>query len=349
MQFRLSLIFIFVIHIAYGQSDSQEICSAHCCFDDPTPAGVMISHAHEKGEWMFSYRFMTMDMKNVLEGSRKVNATGVFNNYLMYPNHMRMDMHMLMAMYGLSDKITLMGMVNYNYSRMTMTMHPGMQHVHGGTSENSSAMKMKASGFGDIKLSLIYNLLNKNNSQLLLCPGISMPAGSINITGNSENMYDGIRLPYVMQMGSGTWDFTPVINYFYNKSLFSFSSQVSSNIRLNTNNLGYKLGNEITLNNWVAYKWANSFSSSLRLDASSLQAIKGADRNLPKDYEPGSNPVNYGGEKIFLYLGSNYYLNTSFLSGSKISLEFGVPVYQNLNGPQMAQRFTLYASYSITL
>ncbi|WP_028978776.1 transporter [Sporocytophaga myxococcoides] len=349
MQFRLCLLFIFVIHIAYGQSDSQEVCSAHCCFDDPTPAGVMISHAHEKGEWMFSYRFMAMDMKNVLEGSHKVTSDHVFNNYLMYPDHMRMDMHMLMAMYGLSDKITLMAMLNYNYNRMTMTMHPGMQHNHGGTSEESSAMKMKTSGLGDIKLSLIYNLLNKNNSQLLLSPGISIPVGRINITGNAENMYDGIRLPYVMQMGSGTWDFTPVINYFYNKTRFSFSSQVSSIIRLNTNNLGYKLGNELTLNNWIAYKWSKPFSSSARLEACSLQPIKGEDKDLPKDYEPGSNPANYGGEKAFLYLGTNYYLNTSFLTGSKIGLEFGLPVYQNLNGPQMAQRFTLFASYSITL
>ena len=38
--------------------------------DGHAPISVMGDHMHAMGEWMVSYRYMTMDMKGLLKGSR---------------------------------------------------------------------------------------------------------------------------------------------------------------------------------------------------------------------------------------------------------------------------------------
>ena len=38
------------------------------------PISIMGDHLHNSGEWMFSYRFMHMDMQGSLIGSREISA-----------------------------------------------------------------------------------------------------------------------------------------------------------------------------------------------------------------------------------------------------------------------------------
>ena len=133
----------------YAKSSADSLsCQDDCfCTTDMTPAGVMISHTHIKGEWMLSYRYMNMTMENEEAGA----MTLVWNGYGMDPLNMRMDMHMLMVMYGLTNKLTLMAMFSYNTNVMHMFMWPGSIHTH--------SMKMQSSGIGDVKLNVLYKLL----------------------------------------------------------------------------------------------------------------------------------------------------------------------------------------------
>jgi hypothetical protein len=41
--------------------------------DDHAPIGVMADHYHEAGEFMFSYRYMSMSMQGNLDGSRSLS------------------------------------------------------------------------------------------------------------------------------------------------------------------------------------------------------------------------------------------------------------------------------------
>ena len=76
--------------------------------DGHAPITVMGDHMHAMGEWMVSYRYMTMDMKGLLKGSDDVNSnsqTGTMmmpGDYMMVPTEMFMDMHMFGAMYAIS-------------------------------------------------------------------------------------------------------------------------------------------------------------------------------------------------------------------------------------------------------
>ncbi|MBP9924104.1 MAG: hypothetical protein KBF92_09760, partial [Bacteroidia bacterium] len=89
---------------------------------DASPAGVMISHAHPKGGWMFNYSFMHMNMGGNFKGNEKISNEEIFNSYLMAGTSMKMDMHMLMAMHGITGRFTIMVMANYVSNSMDMTM-----------------------------------------------------------------------------------------------------------------------------------------------------------------------------------------------------------------------------------
>lgn len=322
-----------------------------CCNNDPTPAGVMISHVHRKGEWMLSYRYMSMDMKGTLSGKTAIDNNDIFVNYLMSSDKMHMDMHMLMGMYGITNKLTAMVMLNYNIVSMNMVMldngsvacnMPGMQ-----SDGVNSTGRMKSAGLGDTKLSLLYALLNKRKHQLLISAGVSVPTGNVSMNGSSNSMYEGERMPYSMQMGSGTYDVLPAISYMYQWSDFTISTQVSSVVRTGYNSIGYKLGDELTSNTWLSYQWWSFFSTSLRGEYATSGAIKGYDSQLYYYNEPSSNPGNYGGQKATAYLGAVLQPKNGFLRNQRIAIEYGKPLYQNLNGVQMKLNQFVNASWTV--
>lgn len=353
MRYYLVLVLLFhlsVLSFSQTVADSSS-CNNDClCTADVTPSGIMISHVHKKNEWMVSYKYMNMRMENILSGTNRMDHTSVFNEYLMSPASMQMDMHMIMGMYGLSDKITLMAMVNYNTAVMNMVMLPGAMHNMDGSVMGNGTMdhQMNTSGPGDIQLHCMYGLVNDNYHQLLIGTGISIPLGSTEMKGHEKGMYQHQRLPYSMQTGSGTLDILPVLNYLYEKGAFTFSSQVAPIIRTGLNATGYRLGNEVTFNNWLACQWSSSFSSSMRLEGYSGDRIHGKDATLYSIYEPSANPANYGGQKINGFIGTNFYITKGALKNNRLGVEYGIPFYQNLNGPQMGSSSSLYALWSIT-
>ena len=79
-------------------------------------------------------------------------------------------------------------------------------------------------------------------------------------------MYLYHHLPYMMQLGSGTVDLLPGLTYLHsNNHNFEFSVQAASVIRTYDNSVGYRLGNEYTLNTWVAYQFFGCLSPSVRV------------------------------------------------------------------------------------
>lgn len=338
-----------------GRTEADTLGCAEGCFcgTNPTPAGVMISHVHLKGEWMLSYRYMSMEMKDAQSGRTGIGRDEIFSRYLMAPEKMRMDMHMLMMMYGMTDRLTGMAMLNYNVNSMEMAMFPAIAHVHGGMDDtpsgHSNGHTMKSSGIGDLKLYLLYGLMKRADRQLVLSAGVSLPSGNILTKGNGDDMmYPDGRYPYSMQLGSGSVDLMPGITYLVQSGKTTFSTQLSSLIRTGYNSVGYKLGNEMGLNLWFAYQWMRFLSSSMRLEGNWSGNIDGVDPSLYAFSEISSNPYNYGGRRAGLYLGSAIQPDGGILRNHKVGIEYGIPVYQNLNGVQMKSTHSLFASWTLT-
>ncbi len=83
---------------------------------DIIPIDVMGSHIHLDGDWMVGYRYMNMNMG---QGHSQAGSAIDFNGFMVQPTSMRMQMHRVEAMYGVTNDFTLMVMSPTNACRWT--------------------------------------------------------------------------------------------------------------------------------------------------------------------------------------------------------------------------------------
>lgn len=339
------IVLLFIVNQAIAQNDTTNYTVSCHCIRNLTPSGVMISHVHPKSEWMVSYRFTQMNM-----GKPSSTSSDIYNQYLMYTPSMRMNMHMLMAMVGITDRITLMGMFHYMQNSMPMEMMSAHTHsMSGMTMSANSSMEMNTSGLGDTKLFALYGLIKTDNQQLVVSNGVNIPTGNVSLQGTSTDMlYEGKRYPYMMQLGSGSWEYLPNITYVYQKEDVAVSYQTAGIIRLNNNVNGYRLGNEWYNTAWIGYNWWDNIGSTLRLEGTLSEKIHGQDQQVYTYNELGANPANYGGTRLSAFVGTSYELDLGSLTGCRIALEYGIPFYQKLNGIQNKATSTWNASLNFS-
>jgi hypothetical protein len=288
--------------------------------DGHAPISVMGDHMHGMGEWMVSYRYMTMDMEGLLKGSNSVAptlaATGFMTNML--PKTMTMDMHMFGAMHAISDKWTLMGMVNYLDNEMTM----------------QSGTAMETSGLGDLKLAGLYDLASWDHGRRAhLNLGLSLPTGDID-----ERKANGDVMPYGMQLGSGTWDFHPGLTLLGQSDDYSWGAQVGGVFRIDDNDRDYSLGDRFEAALWGARKMSVSLSVSAKIDYSSQSEINGQDKavtNMMKNMTPSYDSAHQGRDLTNFGLGINYYCLKGSFKGHRLAAEWETPISQNVNGAQL--------------
>ena len=336
---------------ASGQiADSVKIVKGPAAFsccrpDGHSPIGVMTDHIHRKGEWSLTYSYMNMQMHGNLMGAEKVSDEQVYQNYVMAPNKMTMQMHMLMGMYGVTSKLTVMGMLNYVANDMSMDMMPmNMMMNMPGMTMNTANMptSSKSSGLGDTKIYALYNVLRGCNRRLIFGMGLSIPTGSISAKGETMSGENQV-LAYPMQIGTGTFDLLPSVAYTGVSNSFSWGFSAYGNIKTSTNNEGYAWGNSGSFTGWFAYKCCSHLSCSARVEGTAIGKMSGYDPRIAilMYNDPNANAANYGGTHATFLLGVNLYQPTGCLKGNRLQVEYGIPVYQNLNGPQMSMKGVL--------
>jgi hypothetical protein len=304
-----------------------------------SPIGVMGTHAHMQGNWMFSYRFMRMDMDGNRDGSDRVSTNKVLKDYMVAPESMTMDMHMLDAMYGVNDDVTVMLMVPY--------LDAEMDHV----TRTGAKFTTRTNGIGDVKLSSLINLQKWKGGQLNLNAGISIPTGSIDEKDDTPAGANQ-HLPYPMQLGSGTYDLMPGLTYLGNSDALSWGAQGIGTFRLSDNDNDYSLGDRFNLTTWIARNWTSQFSSSLRVNGEWWSNIDGSDRKLSPmapNMVPTADPNKRAGRRFDLLVGASFSPASGWFAGQTIATEFGAPVYQNLDGPQLETDWTVTVGWQLAL
>ena len=314
--------------------------------DSHAPIGVMGDHRHKAGEWMISYRYMHMFMEDSRDGTDKLSpetiATTVANPFFgtpgqpptlrVVPLEMTMEMHMFGGMYAPTDWLTLMAMGSYVEKEMDHVTFAGAA----GTTRLGE-FTTEAKGFGDTKLSGLIELYEYDSHKVHLNAGLSLPTGSVDKTDRvlaPSGATPRLRLPYPMQLGSGTFDLLPGITYSGNAGPWAWGGQYSGVIRVGENDENYSFGDEHRLTAWGSYLWAPWISTSVRLAGQTVGDIDGQDPNIVAPAQT-ADPDNHGGERWDLGFGITLAGQTGWLRGHRIGLEFQVPVYQHLNGPQL--------------
>ncbi len=330
----LSIGMVIPAQAASGHAHHDHSGHDHTRPDSHAPIGVMGDHLMRQGEIMLTYRYMNMDMDGNRTGTDRVDVP--LPGYMVSPTSMTMDMHMLGAMYAPSDKLTLMAMVPFTSI--------SMDHL-----VNMSGMNFttESRGIGDVKLAATYGLLAKSGTDFLFNFVVSAPTGSIDERDDTPAMPNA-HLPYPMQLGSGTWDFTPGLTFVQMIDGWSWGVQGLYTFRTGTNDNGYTLGNSLDLTTWVAKKVAKSTSLSFRLKALDWDNIDGSDNKLMllPSMVPTADPNLRGGTRVDALVGINFVPPS--LTSLRLAAEAGAPVHQDLDGPQLETDlvFTLGAQFT---
>jgi len=288
---------------------------------------VLRSHLHEKGEWMLGYEFMTMSMEGSREGTDYISDQDVLQQFMVTPTRMSMDMQMLHLMYAPSDDLTLMVMFRY--------LDNSMQHL----TQAGGTFQTQSSGLGDIGVSVNHVLseIETTNAvhRFALSYGLSLPTGSIDEEDFLPAIMANARLPYPMQLGSGTYDLSIGALYLGYTASYYWGTQIVATMRTGENDHGYRLGSRFELETWVSKAWTDSISTFVRLNTSRVANIHGADPALNPMMVPTADPQRQAKTSVNLHLGFDFNIGKGRANDHTISVEFTRPIYQNLDGPQL--------------
>ena len=314
--------------------------------DSHAPIGVMADHFHQAGEWMLSYRFMSMRMDgNLVDGdevSAQTIATTQANRFFgtpgqpptlrVVPLHMDMQMHMFGLMYAPSDRLTLMVMGQY--------LRKDMRHLtfQGGMGTNVlGEFDTQVEGWGDTRVSALVPLLRGEQQRLHLVLGVSLPTGSNDETDTvlaPTGATPTLRLPYPMQLGSGSTDILAGLSWAGHFHGLGLGAQYDAVIRPADNDEDYRLGDEHQLSVWLSRAWTDVASSALRVVGHSKGRIDGQDPAIVAPVQT-ADPDRQGGERIDLGLSINLFAPGGPVAGHRVAFEYLFPLWQDLNGPQL--------------
>jgi hypothetical protein len=297
-----------------------------------------IHHTHVADEWMVGYQSMFMSMDGNLDGTSRLSDADVLSQFMVTPTDMDMQMHMFEIMYAPSNDWTYMLMVPYIRSSMNHRTMGGVR------------FKTNSEGMGDIKLSGLYNFWRRDREErterLVAKFGVGLPTGSIN--EKDDTPMGRVTLPYPMQRGSGTVDLRPGLTYLSQTPQWALGSHLGAVLASYQNRRDYQLGNRGNLSLWAAYKLASWLSASLRVDGHAWGNIHGSDDRLNPAMVPTADPDRRAGKRVDLLLGFNLFGTSGVLRGHRIAVEAGVPIYQNLDGPQLQTDWRATLSWNFT-
>jgi hypothetical protein len=325
--------------------------------DSHAPIGVMGDHMHKAGKFMLSARAMRMNMEGNRIGTNSVSAetiaTTVPNRFAgtpmqpptlrVVPTEMTTDMVMIGGMYAPTDEVTLMLMANYIDREMDHITFQG-----GAGTTQLGTFKTRTKGLGDTKASALIRLYDDSMHHIHLNAGLSLPTGSIKETDTvlaPNGMTPELRLPYAMQLGSGTFDLNPGVTYTGKHNKMGWGAQYTGTFRLGENSQNYSLGDKHSLSTWGSYLVTPAISASVRITGETESKIDGIDDQIIAPVQT-ANPDNYGGQRLSLSLGLNSVIPNGALKGHRFSVEATLPVYQDLNGPQMERDNAVIVGWS---
>jgi len=271
-----------------------------------------------------------------------------------------MDMTMLNVTvgYSFSDRFFAGLMMMYRNNEMDMKFNSVMQMMTG-----RQGFTMKSEGLGDTMLMSKYRLFADDplipKRQVSLLFTLSLPTGSID--ENNDNHPVPVRrdeqLPYGMQLGSGTVDPTIGLLYQASSSPWWWGVNGSYTARLYDNDRDYHLGDEFHLDGYLMRQLRSDFLAQIQLNGRYQGRIDGemdeftsgrSGHAIPGNpASPAMTPLwdtdNYGGQEIFATVGLQWQPAPLHI----LDLSVGLPLYQDLNGPQLETDYRVMLTWYV--
>ena len=297
---------------------------------DVIQLNVIGGHTHPAHEIMFGYQFMFMDMGGHLSGTRDVSEAEILRQFPSASTGMTVEEHMVEVMYAPTNKLTVMAMLPIKRIDMDMVMDGFHFTEH-------------SAGVSDFQVLALYTVLGSvtKGHRLIINLGMSFPTGSID--EKNTIMGETFKLEYPMQLGSGTYDFRPGLTYLGESKKWAWGAETRTALRFGRNGSGYRLGNEYELTGWVGYAVTDWVAPSLRVSGRLWGNVHGADPDIDPTVDAEGDPHRQGGRRVDFLVGVNFFVPEGIFKRTRMNVEAGFPIYEDLDGPQLSTRWLLSA------
>ena len=280
-------------------------------------------------------------------GTRTVTSQQVITNYGWYWNPSVPLTIVPQELFGEMQTVTLAYGLWKNWSLVvtagTIERHSYLMTFYGSSNVIPRGMSIPGTDtIADASASLVWRAYEDPIHRLKFNLGMSFPTGSNHNLGGAvlatNGSYNVTEAFYGMQPGTGTFDLMPGALYAGTIAPWSWGLSYRARVALGYNPEGYRWGNYQEVNGWLGYTFLPGLTTTFRANFNVQSQIGGADWYLAGKLQ-SANPLYYGGKRIEVYGGADIDGKLFGYPGFSIGIEAGVPVYQNLNGPQLAKNW----------
>lgn len=297
----------------------------------PPPVGTRFAEPLENQRIRFRYLWRRTKAQGMMASDRDASPNFIFQN----PNQpftetsraLDVSVHTLEVAYAPHPRTTLIAQVPIVMRDLETVDVLGVRR------------KDQTEGLGDVLLGLAVPFIRKRNQMSHVHVAFDFPTGS-----SREHGRNGIRLPYDSQLGNGSVDFEWGWTYRGSHARFSWGGQALGRHAIEANGHGYREGSRFEGSLWGGARIAAGLSATARAVWQKSSNLHGHDPlydtapNLAGEQvdNPAKASQARGGTRLFLAPGLAWDL-PGVLRGNRLSVEVALPVYQNLDGPQLEQ------------
>lgn len=307
----------------------------------------------DSSRFHFSSNYINVKFEGYMDGTKDLSTDDVLwskpsgeartdKNFPVVPTIIHQEAIQFKGAYNLSEQFILSLSIPY--------IRQETEHIS--IVPNFDDFTIVSEGLGDIEVAVSWLHQLSQSSNLLINLGLSLPTGSIDEVGRTpKDANVDTQLPYTMQLGSGTYDIKPSINYSAIAGNWTYGANINLTLRTEKNDRDYRLGNVYQAGIWSRYALTDWLEPSIRIDGIIWDKISGEDMDLRKEDLPINpypaavvKPDNFGGTKLLALVGLRLKDPRGRLENTFLEFEAGTPFYQKLNGPQPSEDWRFSAS-----
>ena len=335
----------------------------------PAPMGVFGADMPAAGKLVLSITPVFANLSGIKMGTRTVSNEYIVTTVPFFlnprqtvriiPQNIAVATQIVGFNYGVTKDLRVVltaGMIEKNLNALTFKGTSGILPL--GRSLPGTT------GLVDFTLSGVYRIYQDDIHRIQVTLGFSFPTGSNTATFKEFLLPDGIRRNvrgfYGMQPGTGTFDILPGIVYAgylgpwswgigyrgrlplaANQQDYSWDYLIDYRLRFPLGPIptqGYRWGDLHEVNAWAGYTWTPGLTTTFRVNGSTQGPIRGFDPEIRGPAVP-ANPNFYGGQRVELFGGGTISGKFIGYENATLAVEAGLPVYQNLNGPQIMKNW----------
>ncbi|HIG70344.1 MAG TPA: hypothetical protein EYG46_18950 [Myxococcales bacterium] len=191
------------------------------------PIGVFGETVHAPGDFKISYRVQRESFEGLMDGGNSLSQLGAMAAYSggSIPTSLRSTSHVVELVWKPGDDwilLVTLPFIDRQVDQIDVTTGQGYS--------------LAVSGFGDVVFSTLYKVYDSNGQRIHLNLGLSLPSGSSNealATPFSSGTLQ--KLPYAMQLGSGTLALKPGVTYNRSWTTVYWGAQMTGTLQAGTN------------------------------------------------------------------------------------------------------------------